>query len=340
MQKQLAEILENCKLALAQELDSAKLNAIRVEFLGKSGALTAIMRGMKDVAPADRPAMGKLVNVTREQVTSLIDEAEQEVKRKELEAQLKSEAVDITLPGVVERRGSFHPQTVVKQQIINIFAELGFSVEDGPEVETDYYNFEALNVPADHPAREMQDTFYLGGGFLLRSQTSTTQVHVMEKGELPIKMISPGRVYRADEVDATHSPMFHQIEGLVVGKGISLCDLKGTLDTFVQKFFGEKTKTRWRPSFFPFTEPSIEMDATCSNCGGKGCRVCKGTGWIEIMGAGMVNRKVLAMSGIDPDEYTGFAFGMGLDRITNIKYGISDLRVVFENDIRFIKQFK
>jgi len=340
MQKQLTEILENCKQALSQELDSAKLNAIRVEFLGKSGALTVIMRGMKDVAPADRPAMGKLVNVTREQVTNLIDEAEREVKRKELDAQLKSEAVDITLPGVVERRGSFHPQSVVKQQIINIFAELGFTVEDGPEVETDYYNFEALNVPGDHPAREMQDTFYLGNGFLLRSQTSTTQVHVMERGQLPIKMISPGRVYRADEVDATHSPMFHQIEGLVVGKGITLCDLKGTLDTFVQKFFGEKTKTRWRPSFFPFTEPSIEMDATCSNCGGKGCRVCKGTGWIEIMGAGMVNRKVLSMSGIDPDVYTGFAFGMGLDRITNIKYGISDLRVVFENDVRFIKQFK
>lgn len=340
MQARLAELVRACAEELAQVKDSAQLNNLKVKYLGKSGELTAISRGMKDVSPAERPLVGKLINDARDRITAAIDACQTKIEAYELDLRLRKERVDITLPGIAQVRGALHPQTIVRQQIVDIFEELGYDIEDGAEVETDYFCFEALNIPKDHPAREMQDTFYITDEYLLRSQTSTTQVHTMQRGVLPIKMLSPGRVYRSDEPDATHSPMFHQIEGLVIDKGITLCDLKGTLDLFARKFFGDGTQTRLRPSFFPFTEPSIEVDATCAACGGKGCRVCKGTGWIEIMGAGMVNPHVLEMSGIDSSVYSGFAFGMGLDRITNIKYGITDLRVVFENDIRFLKQFK
>jgi phenylalanyl-tRNA synthetase alpha chain len=253
---------------------------------------------------------------------------------------LEAEDIDVTVPAKKQARGAFHPQTLTRNQITEIFTGMGFSVETGREIETDYYNFDALNMPKDHPARAEQDTFYITDYVVLRSQTSPQQIRVMEKTSPPIKMINPGRVYRSDEADATHSPMFHQVEGLVVDKNITLCDLKGTLTVFAKAMFGENTKTRFRPSYFPFTEPSMEMDASCSQCGGKGCRVCKGTGWIEILGSGMVNIKVLKNCGIDPAVYSGFAFGMGIDRIANIKYGISDMRIVFENDIKFISQFK
>lgn len=340
MQEKFKQITEDCTRDLSMVESSEALNAVKVKYLGKSGEITSLSRGMKDVLPADRPSYGKMINEVRDSVSSMIDERERYVAEIELKSRLEKERVDITLPAIAQLRGGLHPQTIVKNEVIAIFSELGYTIEDGSEVETDYYCFEALNVPKDHPAREMQDTFYIDEKFLLRSQTSTTQVHAMERGKLPIRMLSPGRVYRSDAPDATHSPMFHQVEGLVIDRGVTLCDLKGTLEVFVQKFFGQQTKTRFRPSFFPFTEPSIEVDASCSQCGGKGCRVCKGTGWIEIMGAGIVNKNVLEMSGIDSNVYSGFAFGMGLDRITNIKYGINDLRVVFENDVRFLKQFK
>ena len=243
------------------------------------------------------------------------------------------------MPAHLAGGGSVHPVSLVKQELVDIFAGMGFDVFEGPEIERDYYNFQALNIPADHPARDMQDTFFIGGEFLLRSQTSSGQIRVMENKKPPIKVLSPGRVYRSDS-DATHSPMFHQMEGLVVDKGITLNDLKGMLDEFARRMFSSETKTRLRPSYFPFTEPSVEVDLSCRNCGGKGCRICKGTGWIEVLGAGMVNRRVLENCGIDPDVYTGFAFGMGLERIAMIKYGINDIRLLFENDVRFLKQFR
>lgn len=325
---------------IASSKTVADLTALKVRFTGKSGELTSVMRGMKDVSAEERPLVGKIVNDTREQLEAAFFVKEAILKEAELKERLQAEKIDITVPALKQMRGALHPHTLVRDKIIDIFLSMGYSIEEGREIETDYYNFTALNTPADHPARDAQDTIYISDNILLRSQTSTTQVRRMETGVLPIKMLNPGRVYRADEIDATHSPMFHQIEGLVVDKGITMCDLKGTLDVFVRQFFGENTKTRLRPSFFPFTEPSIEVDATCSQCGGAGCRVCKHTGWIEIMGAGIVNKKVLEMSGIDSNVYSGFAFGMGLDRITNIKYGITDLRIVFENDIKFLKQFQ
>ncbi|MDR3318724.1 MAG: phenylalanine--tRNA ligase subunit alpha [Clostridiales bacterium] len=325
--------------ALAAETVDA-LNAVRIRYLGKSGELTLILKGMRDLQPEERAAAGKIVNAARVRLEDCITESERRLQRLALDARLKTEVIDISIPSKKLPRGAVHPQTLVRNQIIEIFTGMGFTVEDGREVETDYYNFEALNLPPDHPARETQDTFYITENILLRTQTSTTQIRAMEKQQPPIKMINPGRVYRSDEIDATHSPMFHQVEGLVVDKNITMCDLKGVLDAFAKRFFGSDTKTRLRPSHFPFTEPSIEVDATCSQCGGAGCRVCKGTGWLEILGAGMVNIKVLSNCGIDPKIYSGFAFGLGLDRMTNIKYGITDLRVVFENDIRFLKQFR
>ena len=282
---------------------------------------------------------GKIVNIARETLEKAIVEKQSILAKAELEKRMRDERVDITIDGVEPNLGGLHPLSIVRNRIISFFSSLGFMIADSPEIETDYYNFEALNIPADHPAREMQDTFFVTENILLRSQTSAGQIRLMEKVKPPIKMLSPGRVFRADEADATHSPVFHQVEGLVVDKGITMCDLKGILDLFARHFFGESTKTRFRPSYFPFTEPSIEVDASCSQCGGKGCRVCKGTGWIELLGAGMVNRKVLENCGIDPDVYTGFAFGMGLDRVTNIIYRVSDARLAFENDIRFLKQF-
>lgn len=315
------------------------LNDIKVKFLGKSGELTAILKGLKDVPAADKPTFGKLVNEGRQRIEALIDEKESELKNAEKILKLQNEKIDVTEPAKKVKVGSLHPLTHIKNTICNIFIGMGFEVREGPEIETDYYNFQALNIPKDHPARDMQDTFYFSENLLLRTHTSPCQVHTMEAKKPPIRMICPGKVYRSD-YDATHSPMFQQIEGLVVDKGITLCDLKGIFDEFVKAFFSKESKTRLRPSYFPFTEPSVEMDVTCSVCGGKGCRICKGTGWIEVLGAGIVNPKVLEGCGIDTNEYSGLAFGLGIDRLAMIKYGIPDMRLLFENDMRFLAQFK
>lgn len=340
MEEKLNQILSSALEQIAVSKDVKQLSDVKVKVLGKSGELTALLRNVKDLPADQRPLAGKIVNETRVKLDESFENATKELLAKELAEKLSTEKIDISINKTIKTAGNLHPLNQTTKRIVDFFTAMGFMVTDSPEIETDYYNFEALNIPSDHPAREMQDTFFITDNILLRSQTSGGQIRTMEKIKPPIKMISPGRVYRADEIDATHSPVFHQIEGLVVDKGITMCDLKGILDSFAQHFFGENTKTRFRPSYFPFTEPSVEVDASCSQCGGSGCRVCKGTGWIEILGAGMVNRSVLKNCQIDPDIYTGFAFGMGLDRITNIMFGITDLRVVFENDIRFLKQFK
>lgn len=316
-----------------------KLNDVRVNFLGKKGELTSVLKSMKDVAPEERPKVGQMVNETREVIEKALEEARVTLERAIREMQMKSEVIDVTLPAKKASLGHRHPNFTVMEEIERVFVGMGYEVVEGPEIETDYYNFEALNIPADHPAKDEQDTFYINGDFLLRTQTSGTQVHEMEKGKLPIRMIAPGRVFRSDEVDATHSPSFHQIEGLVIDKHITFSDLKGTLAEFAREMFGSDTKVRFRPHHFNFTEPSAEADVSCFKCGGKGCRFCKGTGWIEILGCGMVHPNVLRMSGIDPDEYSGFAFGLGLERITLLKYEIDDMRLLYENDARFLKQF-
>ena len=325
-------------IGLCTELKA--LYELKVGILGKSGTLTAQLRGLRDLSGDERSTVGKYLNEARAEIEKSFDTAEYALKIKETARKLESERVDITLPSNSQKVGALHPLTQVRDSIIDFFVSLGFLVVDTPEIETEHYNFEALNIPSDHPARDSQDTFFVGGGVLLRSQTSSGQIRVMEKSSPPIKIISPGRVYRADEPDATHSPMFHQLEGLVVDKSVTMCDLKGILDKLSRHLFGSNTKTRFRQSYFPFTEPSVEVDASCMGCGGGGCRVCKGTGWIEILGAGMVNRKVLAGCNINPDEYKGFAFGLGLDRITTILYGITDLRVMFENDMRFLESMR
>jgi len=319
-----------------------KIDELKAKFLGKSSEINNIYRLMKDVAPADRPAFGKAVNDAKERVEKLVLQFEADSEEKILLNRLNLERVDITLPGKAAARGSLHPLTQTRNLMTDFFVSMGFEVADGPEIETDYFNFEALNIPADHPARDAQDTFYIAGTegkYLLRTQTSAAQIRMMQNKKPPIKMVSPGRVYRADEPDATHSPVFHQLEGLVVDKGITMCDLKGVLDALAKHLFGESVRTRFRPSFFPFTEPSVEVDASCVKCGGKGCRACRGAGWIEVLGAGMVNRAVLANCGIDYNKYSGFAFGIGIDRITNLLYGINDMRYLFENDVRFLRQF-
>lgn len=318
---------------------SASLREIKMKFLGKSGEISALMKKLKDVSPEERPAMGKVINALREWAESRFDEFEAVVKKAELGERYEMERIDVTLPGKQHKKGACHPNTLVVEELVSVFAGMGFEIFEGPEIETDYYNFTALNTPKDHPARDMQDTFYLGTDLLLRTQTSAGQIRVMENKKPPIKVLSPGKVYRFDD-DATHSPMFSQMEGLVVDKGITLCDLKGMLDEFARKVFGDSAKTRLRPSYFPFTEPSVEVDVSCFECGGKGCKLCKGTGWIEVLGAGMVNRVVLQNCGIDPDEYTGFAFGMGIERIAMLKYGINNMKHLFEGDVRFLKQFR
>lgn len=325
------------KISAAVSLD--ELNEVRITQLGKKGALTGILKSMKDVAPEERPKVGQLVNEARADIEAALEKAKTEMERKVREAKLKKEVIDVTLPAKKNNVGHRHPNTIALEEVERIFVGMGYEVVEGPEVERDYYNFEALNIPADHPAKDEQDTFYVNGDILLRTQTSSTQVHEMEKGKLPIRMIAPGRVFRSDEVDATHSPSFHQIEGLVIDKNITFADLKGTLAEFAKELFGEKTKVKFRPHHFPFTEPSAEVDVTCFKCGGSGCRFCKGSGWIEILGCGMVHPHVLEMSGIDPEEYTGFAFGVGLERIALLKYEIDDMRLLYENDIRFLKQF-
>jgi phenylalanyl-tRNA synthetase alpha chain len=339
VKEKLEEIREKAFSAIDKADDQDSLNDVRVKVLGKKGELTAILKGMKDVAPEDRPKVGALVNEARSAIEEKMAEARDAMKQKALEERLKHEAIDVTLPAKKNKIGHRHPNTIALDEVEKIFIGMGFDVVEGPEIEKDYYNFEALNIPANHPAKDEQDTFYINKDILLRTQTSPVQVRQMEAKKPPIRMIAPGRVFRADEVDATHSPSFHQIEGMVIDKGITFSDLKGTLEMFVHKLFGEDTRVKFRPHHFPFTEPSAEMDVSCFKCGGKGCRFCKGEGWIEILGCGMVHPKVLKMSGIDPDVYSGFAFGVGLERIALLKYEIDDMRLLYENDIRFLSQF-
>ncbi len=336
------KILNIKNLAQTEILETKSLKELfdaKVKFLGKSGLVTELMKGMKDIPKEDRPSFGKIVNDLRVEIESFFTEKESVLKEKERLENYEKEKIDITLPGKQGSLGNLHPLTLVKNELINAFIGLGFEIFEGPEIEEDYYNFKMLNIPEDHPARDMQDTFYFNSNILLRTQTSAGQVRVMLDKKPPIKILSPGKVYRSDD-DASHSPMFHQMEGLVVDKGISMCDLKGTLDEFVKIIFGKDTKTRLRPSYFPFTEPSVEVDVSCSECHGKGCKLCKGTGWIEILGAGIVNKKVLEGCGIDSNVYSGYAFGMGIERIAILKYKIPDIRLFFENDVRFLKQFK
>ena len=337
------EKLEQIKAEAVRQIQNsdglAKLNDVRVAFLGKKGELTAVLKGMKEVLPEERPMVGQLVNETRESIEKLIEETKSKLEAAERDIRLKQEVIDVTLPAKKNRVGHRHPNTIALEEVERIFVGMGYEVVEGPEVEYDYYNFEALNIPANHPAKDEQDTFYINDKILLRTQTSPVQVREMEKGKLPIRMIAPGRVFRSDEVDATNSPSFHQVEGLVVDRHITFADLKGTLAEFAKQLFGENTRVKFRPHHFPFTEPSAEVDVTCFKCGGKGCRFCKGSGWIEILGCGMVHPRVLKMSGIDPEEYSGFAFGMGLERIALLKYEIDDMRLLYENDDRFLKQF-
>jgi phenylalanyl-tRNA synthetase alpha chain len=339
IQEDLERIRQEAKAKLEEVKTPEEINDLRVALLGKKGQITAILKGMKDVAKEDRPKVGQLVNEAREAIETSLESRQKELEAKLQEARLASETIDVTLPGKTMERGHLHPNQVALREIEEIFIGMGYEVVDGPEVEKDYYNFEALNIPANHPAKDEQDTFYLGSDMLLRTQTSGVQIHEMERGKIPIRMIAPGRVYRADEVDATHSPVFHQVEGLVVDKGITFADLKGTLAEFAKGIFGEDTKVRFRPHHFPFTEPSAEMDISCFKCHGKGCSFCKNEGWIEILGCGMVHPHVLEMSHIDPEVYSGFAFGIGLERIALLKYEIDDMRLLYENDIRFLKQF-
>lgn len=339
MKDKLKKIMDDAigQIEASEQLD--KLNDIKVAFLGKKGELTSVLKSMKDVAPEDRPKVGQLVNEARAKIEETFEIKKAAFEKAVMEEKLASEKIDVTLPGKRQAEGHRHPNTITLEEVEDIFVGMGYEVVEGPEVEYDYYNFEALNIPDNHPAKDEQDTFYITKDILLRSQTSSVQVHEMEKGKLPIRMIAPGRVFRSDEVDATHSPTFHQIEGLVIDKDITFADLKGTLQEFAKRLFGEDTKVKFRPHHFQFTEPSAEMDVTCFKCGGKGCRFCKGSGWVEILGCGMVHPHVLEMSGIDPEEYTGFAFGVGLERIALFKYEIDDMRLLYENDTRFLKQF-
>lgn len=339
MKEMLNKIKETVEglLASAESLES--LEEIRIKYLGKKGELTAVLKGMGKLSAEERPVIGALANEIRDFLGNEIDAKKDELEKAQLAEKLKEEVIDVTMPGKTQELGKLHPLTKVMNELKDIFIGLGFEIADGPEVEYDYYNFEALNIPKNHPARDTQDTFYIEDNIVLRTQTSPMQVRVMEKQKPPIRVIAPGRVYRSDAVDATHSPIFHQIEGLVVDKGVTMADLKGTLETALKALYGENTKVRFRPHHFPFTEPSAEVDVSCFVCGGKGCSVCKGEGWIEILGCGMVHPKVLANCGIDPEVYSGFAFGIGLERIAMGRYDINDLRLFFENDVRFLKQF-
>lgn len=339
MKEQLEKIKEEALKQIAASEALEKLNDIRIAYLGKKGELTSVLKSMKDVSPEDRPKVGQLVNDARALIEAKLEETKSLLAKKAREEQMKHEVIDVTLPAVKSSKGHSHPCTIALEEVERIFVGMGYEVIEGPEIEFDLYNFERLNIPKNHPARDEQDTFYISDSIVLRSQTSPVQVRTMEQGKLPIRMIAPGRVFRSDEVDATHSPSFHQIEGLVIDKNITFADLKGTLAEFARELFGAETKVKFRPHHFPFTEPSAEVDVTCFKCGGQGCRFCKGSGWIEILGCGMVHPNVLKMSGIDPDEYTGFAFGVGLERIALLKYEIDDMRLLYENDIRFLKQF-
>lgn len=339
MKQALEKIELAAKEQLAKVADSAELEALRVRFLGKKGELTAILKGMAGLSAEERPVIGQLANKVRADIEEAVESRAAELKDAAVRLRLKEEKLDVTLPGKAPKLGRLHPMDTVMREIEDIFIGMGFDIVSGPEVEYDYYNFEALNIPRDHPARDTQDTFYISDNILLRTQTSSVQIHVMENRKPPIRIVSPGRVYRSDAVDATHSPIFHQIEGLVVDKGITMANLVGTLDMLMKRLYGDECKIRLRPHHFPFTEPSAEVDIVCFNCGGKGCPMCKGEGYVELLGAGMVHPKVLKQCGIDPEEYSGFAFGLGLERIVMGKYGINDLRLLYENDLRFLEQF-
>ncbi|WHH60189.1 phenylalanine--tRNA ligase subunit alpha [Petroclostridium sp. X23] len=337
------EQLENIKVHAVQDLENAcsmqELENIRIKYMGKKGELTSVLRGMGALSAEERPIIGQLANEIRSFIEEKIESSKQVILSKEKQEKLQKEVIDITMPGKKHELGKKHPLSIVLDEIKDIFIGMGFEIAEGPEVELDYYNFEALNIPKNHPARDTQDTFYINDNIVLRTQTSPVQIRSMENSKPPIRIISPGRVYRSDAVDATHSPVFHQVEGLVIDKNVTMGDLKGTLEVFAKRLYGDDTKVRFRPHHFPFTEPSAEMDVSCFVCGGSGCRVCKGEGWIEILGSGMVHPKVLKNCGIDPEEYSGFAFGMGLERIVMKRFGIDDLRLFFENDMRFLKQF-
>ena len=340
MEKMLREIRERVLNNIDEAKASAALDQIRVGVLGKKGELTALLRGMGKLPPEERPKMGQMVNDVRAALEAKLEERAAELSQREKAARLAAEAIDVTLPGPERSAGSLHPMNIALAKMVDIFVGMGYEVVEGPEVEFDHYNFELLNLPKNHPARDAQDTFYVDDNIVLRTHTSPVQARTMLSRKPPIRIACPGRVFRADEVDATHSPVFHQIEGLVIDKDVNMGDLKGTLDALFKKLYGEDMETRFRPSFFPFTEPSAEVDLTCIACHGKGCRVCKGTGWIEVLGCGMVNPKVLEMCGIDPSVYSGFAFGIGLERSTMLRYGIKDRRLLYEGDMRFLRQFR
>ena len=340
IKEKIAEIQTTMARELSAAANTQSLEEIRVRLLGKKGELTALLRGMGQLAPEERPTAGAMINEAREKFAALLEKKAAELKAREQELALERETVDVTQPVAPVPMGVAHPIHLVMDELVECFTGMGFEVLEGPEVELDHYNFELMNIPKNHPARDAQDTFYVDDNIVLRTHTSPMQARAMLTRKPPIRVICPGRVYRADEVDATHSPVFHQMEGLVIDKDVNMADLRGTLNAFAQKLYGAGITTRFRPSFFPFTEPSTEVDLTCSSCHGKGCRICKGTGWIEVLGAGMVNPKVLEMCGIDSSVYSGFAFGIGLERIAMLRYGISDMRLLYEGDVRFLSQFR
>lgn len=338
MEEKIKELRAAIEQASADVTDKARLSDFWQKYLSKNGEVAGLTKSLRDVPKEDRPAVGKTINEFKQWAEAQYQALSEQVEKAALEARNAAETVDITMPAKIRQTGSLHPITLVKNEIIDVFAGMGFEIYEGPEIEDDDHNFTRLNVPKNHPARDMQDTFYVADDIVLRTQTSGGQIRVMDMEKPPIKVLAPGRVFRSDS-DATHSPMFHQMEGLVVDEGITLCDLQGMLSEFAKKMFTSATKVRLRPSYFPFTEPSVEVDLSCCECGGKGCRLCKGTGWIEVLGAGMVNRKVLENCGVDPDKYTGFVFGMGIERIAMLKYGINNIKALFENDVRLLRQF-
>ena len=338
MEEKIKELRAAIEKASADVTDKARLSDFWQKYLSKNGEVAGLTKSLRDVPKEDRPAVGKTINEFKQWAEAQYQALSEQVEKAALEARNAAETVDITMPAKIRQTGSLHPITLVKNEIIDVFAGMGFEIYEGPEIEDDDHNFTRLNVPKNHPARDMQDTFYVADDIVLRTQTSGGQIRVMDMEKPPIKVLAPGRVFRSDS-DATHSPMFHQMEGLVVDKGITLCDLQGMLDKFVQALFGADVKTRLRPSYFPFTEPSVEVDVSCFECGGKGCPLCKHTGWIEVLGGGVVNRKVLENCNIDPDEYSGFAFGIGIERIAMLKYGINNIGLMFENNLQFLKQF-
>ncbi len=341
MERELSLLQEEAQQEIEKAATVAELNDVKIKYLGKKGLLTSVMKGMGKLTPEERPRIGQIVNEVRNCIEEILQQRDGSLRAAELEARIESEKIDITLPGRAAELGHLHPLTLTLDLVKGIFKNMGFAIEEGPEIEEDFYNFEALNLPPDHPARDMQDSFYITSNILLRTHTSPVQVRTMKQAEpnSPLRIIAPGKVYRCD-YDATHSPMFHQVEGLVIGENISFADLKGTLEAFIHEVFGSEVGVRFRPSYFPFTEPSAEVDISCVMCGGSGCRVCSNTGWLEILGSGMVHPKVLEMGGFDPEKVTGFAFGMGIERIAMLKYGIDDLRLFYENDIRFLHQFR